>query len=60
MLKTEMEEKEMECAGFTFVTNFDSANLSRVEFVPRKPLGKFFIIINFRGYFIFQKSFNDR
>lgn len=32
-----MDEKQIECGGFTFLSNFDSANLSRVELVPRKP-----------------------
>ncbi|KAK6629601.1 hypothetical protein RUM43_003418 [Polyplax serrata] len=33
-----MDDKQIECGGFTFLSNFDSANLSRVELVPRKPV----------------------
>jgi hypothetical protein len=34
---------DIECGGFTFVSNFDSGNLARVELVPRKQNGKMFV-----------------
>lgn len=37
-----MEGKIFECAGFTFFSNFDSANLARVELVPKKSSGECF------------------
>lgn len=31
---------DIHCAGFTFVSNFDSGNLARVEEVSRNSVGK--------------------
>jgi hypothetical protein len=30
---------DIECGSFTFVSNFDSGNLARVELVPKKQNG---------------------
>lgn len=30
---------DFECGGFTFLSNFDSGNLARVELVPQKTHG---------------------
>jgi hypothetical protein len=31
---------DIECAGFTFISNFDSGNLARVEEVTKNSSGK--------------------
>lgn len=37
---------DIRCAGFTFVSNFDSGNLARVEEVSRNSVGKYYNINN--------------
>lgn len=34
------QNMDIHCAGFTFVSNFDSGNLARVEEVSRNSVGK--------------------
>jgi hypothetical protein len=40
-----MTAMEIECGGFTFISNFDSGNLARVELVSKKQNGKMFYLI---------------
>lgn len=35
---------DIECGGFTFISNFDSGNLARVELVSKKQNGKMFYL----------------
>jgi hypothetical protein len=41
-LKTAMD---IECGGFSFISNFDSGNLARVELVSKKQNGKMFHLV---------------
>lgn len=39
-----MTAMDIECGGFTFISNFDSGNLARVELVSKKQNGKMFCL----------------
>jgi hypothetical protein len=40
-----MTAMDIECGGFTFISNFDSGNLARVELVSKKQNGKMFYLV---------------